>query len=106
MTLAFFVIAISQTFHVLNQRSNTESIFSRKNEQNYLLFLTVLISISVVVVLTLISGYGNDTTKKILGINFMSWQCFIIAFLISISILPFVEICKFIKRRTNRFAFL
>ncbi len=44
MTMAFLVLSISQLFHALNQRSNTESIFARHGKINWFLFLAMFLS--------------------------------------------------------------
>ena len=43
MTMAFCVLAISQLFHALNQRSNTESIFTTGNGRNLFLFASIVL---------------------------------------------------------------
>jgi Ca2+-transporting ATPase len=69
MTMAFLTIAISQTFHSLNMRSNTISIFSKDNQKNLLLPLLMSTSIILIVILAMISMYGHG--NSILGMNQM-----------------------------------
>lgn len=47
MTMAFCVLAISQLFHALNQRSNTESIFTTGNGRNLFLFASIVLSLGI-----------------------------------------------------------
>jgi Ca2+-transporting ATPase len=69
MTMAFLTIAISQTFHSLNMRSNTISIFSKDNQKNLLLPTLMGASIGLIVILAIVSMYANAT--PILGMNQM-----------------------------------
>jgi Ca2+-transporting ATPase len=69
MTLAFLTIAISQTFHSLNMRSNTISIFSKANQRNLLLPLLMGASIGLIIILAMVSMYAN--AAPILGMNQM-----------------------------------
>jgi magnesium-transporting ATPase (P-type) len=71
MTMAFLTIAISQTFHALNMRSNTISIFSKANQRNLLLPILMGASILVIVILAMISMYAN--AAPILGMNQMNY---------------------------------
>jgi magnesium-transporting ATPase (P-type) len=70
MTMAFLTIAISQTFHALNMRSNTISIFSKENQKNLLLPLLMGASILVIIILAMISMYAN--AAPILGMEAMN----------------------------------
>ncbi|MDO4308961.1 MAG: cation-translocating P-type ATPase [Eubacteriales bacterium] len=54
MTMAFLVLAISQLLHALNQRSNTESIFSTGNGHNPHLFNSIAGSALVLAIVLLV----------------------------------------------------
>lgn len=54
MTMAFLVLSISQLLHALNQRSNTESIFSTGNGHNPHLLLSIVASALVLVMILLV----------------------------------------------------
>ena len=54
MTMAFLVLAISQLLHALNQRSNTESIFSTGNGHNPHLFNSIAGSALVLAVIFMV----------------------------------------------------
>jgi Ca2+-transporting ATPase len=73
MTMAFLVISISQVFHSFNQQSDSISIFSKENQFNKLLPLLSGVAFVIVIILAMISMYGNAT--KVLGMNQMSYQC-------------------------------
>lgn len=51
MTMAFLVLSISQLLHALNQRSNTESIFSTGNGHNPHLLLSIVMSALVLMII-------------------------------------------------------
>lgn len=54
MTMAFLVLSVSQLLHALNQRSNTESIFSTGNGHNPHLLLSIVASALVLIMILLI----------------------------------------------------
>ena len=54
MTMAFLVLSISQLLHALNQRSNTESIFSTGNGHNPHLLLSIVMSALVLMIIILV----------------------------------------------------
>lgn len=54
MTMAFLVLSISQLLHALNQRSNTESIFSTGNGHNVHLLLSIVASALVLLIILLV----------------------------------------------------
>lgn len=47
MTMTFIVVAVGQLAHSLNQRSNELSLFSRKQEVNWYLYLAVGVSLAI-----------------------------------------------------------
>ena len=93
-TMAFTVLAISQMLHAINQRSNTDSIFTKGNGHNKYLFFSLLSSFVLLLIILFVPVIRNIFSLTIL--KPIEW-----AITIGLSILPviFVEITKFIKRK-------
>ena len=93
-TMAFTVLAISQMLHAFNQRSNTDSIFTKGNGHNKYLFFALLSSFVLLLIILFVPVIRNIFSLTIL--KPIEW-----AITIGLSILPviFVEITKFIKRK-------
>ena len=93
-TMAFTVLAISQMLHAFNQRSNTDSIFTKGNGHNKYLFFALLSSFVLLLIILFVPVIRNIFSLTIL--KPIEW-----AITIGLSILPviFVEITKFVKRK-------
>lgn len=93
-TMAFTVLAISQMLHAFNQRSNSDSIFTKGNGHNKYLFFALLSSFVLLLIILFVPVIRNIFSLTIL--KPIEW-----AITIGLSILPviFVEITKFIKRK-------
>ena len=93
-TMAFTVLAISQMLHAFNQRSNTDSIFTKGNGHNKYLFFSLLSSFVLLMIILFVPFFRNIFSLSVLK----PIECLIT---IGLSILPviFVEITKFIKRK-------
>lgn len=93
MTMAFLVLSISQLLHALNQRSNTESIFSTGNGHNPHLLLSIVASALVLVMILLVPYFR--TVFSLCLLTAREW-----GFVLLFSILPLfaVEISKMIIR--------
>ena len=93
-TMAFSVLAISQMLHAFNQRSNTDSIFSKGNGHNkYLLF--ALISSFLLLIIILFIPY----IRNIFSLTILKPIEWVITLLLSLLPVLLVEITKFIKRK-------
>ncbi|MCI6189034.1 MAG: calcium-translocating P-type ATPase, PMCA-type [Clostridium sp.] len=98
MTMAFCVLAISQLFHALNQRSNTESIFTKGNGHNLFLFGAMILSFGILVLVLFIPPLQSFFCLVSLKIN--EW---IMVLLLSLLPLVLVEITKiFIRLRRKK----
>lgn len=93
MTMAFLVLAISQLFHALNQRSNTQSAFTTKNGHNKYLFMAMVVS-GVILALTISVPYLREFFS-LTTLSFDEWK---IVGVFSLVPLVLVEITKLIKR--------
>lgn len=93
MTMAFLVLAISQLFHALNQRSNTESVFSRHEQINWYLFASMMMSGAILAAIVCIPKL--ETFFRLTMLNAVQWQ--IVAFF-SLLPLALVELTKLVSR--------
>lgn len=92
-TMAFSVLAISQMLHAFNQRSNTDSIFTKGNGHNKYLFFALLSSFVLLLIILFVPVIRNIFSLTVL--KPIEW-----VITIGLSILPvvLVELTKFIKR--------
>lgn len=97
MTMAFLVLSISQLLHALNQRSNTESIFSTGNGHNIYLFVSVFASAVVLILITAIPYF-----REIFTLARLSGQERLYVALFSVLPLAAVEIQKLFIRHYHR----
>ena len=93
MTMAFAVIALSQLLHALNQRSNTESIFSRGNGHNPMLFAMIGASLFISAAVLFI-----PPLQSFFNFTFLSWEQYLIVLALSVAPLVCVEISKLVIR--------
>jgi Ca2+-transporting ATPase len=97
MTMAFLVLAISQLLHSLNQRSNTDSIFSTGNNHNKALFGTMVISAIVLAFIML-----TPALRIFFSLTLLTSAEWAITFGLSLLPLVLVEITKLIKRLISK----
>lgn len=93
MTMAFLVLAISQLLHALNQRSNTESIFSSGNGHNKHLFISIIVSALFISIIMFV-----PSLRDIFGLVLLSNKELWIVALFSVFPLLAVELSKTIIR--------
>ena len=93
-TMAFSVLAISQMLHAFNQRSNTDSIFTKGNGHNKYLLFALLSSFVLLLIILFVPVIRNIFSLSIL--KPIEWS---ITFGLSILPVVLVEITKFIKRK-------
>lgn len=93
MTMAFLVLAISQLFHALNQRSNTESVFSRQGRVNWFLFLAMLLSGAILAAVVCLPSL--ESFFSLVMLNAKQWE---VVMLFSLLPLALVEITKLFYR--------
>lgn len=90
MTMTFIVIGVGQLANSLNQRSNKLSLFSRKQEVNWYLFLAVGVSLAIACAVLLIPPLRSFFHLSVL--NALQW---FIAIILAVSPLIIGEITKF-----------
>lgn len=97
MTMAFLVLSISQLLHALNQRSNTESVFSTGNGHNLHLFYSIAAS-ALVLALILLIPY----LRTVFGLTRISAKEWGVVALFSVLPLLAVELTKAVMRRKQK----
>ncbi|GMO13787.1 MAG: cation-translocating P-type ATPase [Mycoplasmoidaceae bacterium] len=102
MTMAFLVMAISQSLHAFNQQSNTISIFTKKNKQNKWLYISVGISLLIIIALIFTGVYGGDKVQHLLGISKFTGIELVIIISLSVFIIPLGEIAKCFERKLTK----
>ena len=95
--MAFCVLAISQLFHALNQRSNTESIFTTGNGRNLFLFASIVLSLGILTIVLFVPSFKNFFS--LVSLKFNEW---IIVTLLSLLPLALVEITKVFIRLNKK----
>lgn len=96
MTMAFLTLSMLEMFHSLNMRSIDKSIFSLKTKNNKL-YLCILGSFLATVIVLYV-----PFLRDAFGFGHISLVEFGIALLISVLIIPIVEIEKLLGRRFRR----
>lgn len=97
MTMSFLVLSISQLLHALNQRSNTESIFSGGNGRNLYLLLSIVAS-ALVLLLILVIPYF----RMVFSLTLLTAKEWLIVLLYAVLPLIGVEISKLLVRMYRR----
>ena len=96
MTMAFLALSLTETFHAFNMRSLRGSIFTMDN-QNWYLWGAMAVSI----LLTLAAIYV-PFLRDAFGFAYIAPKLFGQGALLSVSIIPAVEIIKWVERRTMK----
>ncbi len=96
MTMAFLVLSISQLLHALNQRSNTESIFSTGNGHNFYLFLSIIASAAVLALIVIVPYF-----REVFALTLLSGTEWLYVALFSMLPLAAVELTKAFLRMGN-----
>ncbi len=94
ITMAFLTLSMTEVFHSFNMRSRRQSVFALKSH-NKLLWITMLISflLTTIVVLTPVGSIFSFTDIGLLE--------YAIGVGLAITIIPIVELIKFIQRKTG-----
>ena len=96
MTMAFLTLSLVEIFHSFNMRSRRKSIFAMKYHNKMLwgsMALSLVLTTAVIYVPFLANAFGFET------ISIMEYG---VAVLLAFSILPIMEIIKFIQRKLNK----
>ncbi len=96
MTMAFVALSMTEIFHAFNMRSRRASVFSLKSH-NKTLWLSMILALA----LTLIVLFVHPVAV-LFGFTEITVVEFLIAMGIALTIIPIVEIVKFIQRKLKR----
>ena len=97
MTMAFGVISCSQLVHVLNQRSNVESVFAKGNGHNKVLFFAMAGSAAIMACILFI-----PPIQAFFSLKFLTWEQYLISAALALMPLLIVEIAKAVQRATAK----
>lgn len=97
MTMAFLVLSISQLLHALNQRSNTESIFSTGNGSNKYLFTSIIVSAAVLMLIIAVPYF-----RQVFSLTVLTGRQRLYVALFAVLPLAAVELQKLITRNLRR----
>ncbi len=93
ITMAFLTMSMAEVFHSLNMRSQRGSIFSLKSHNRYL-FLAMAVSFLLTVAVIYVPFLRDAFSFKHISLHEFS-----VSMLLSISVIPIVEIVKFFQRK-------
>lgn len=94
-TMAFVTMSMAEIFHSLNMRSQRGSIFGLKTKNRMMTFSTIgslVVTALVCEVPFLASLFGFATVE---------WNEYLVALLLSVCVIPIVELVKLIQRRVG-----
>ena len=96
MTMAFLTMSMCEIFHSFNMRSATESIFTllRQGNHNWILVGTMVASLVLTTCLIEVPFLADA-----FGFTPISYVEYGISLLLAISIIPLVELIKYIQRK-------
>ena len=95
-TMAFLTLSLVEIFHAYNMRSRRASIFSIRWQNKWLwgaMAVSFVLSIAVVALPFLRPAFGFAA---------LTFEQFIIAFVLALLIIPIVELVKLLKRRLGK----
>lgn len=96
MTMAFLTLSMAEIFHSFNMRSRRESIFRMKNHNMYLtgaMVLSFILSTAVIYIPFLAKAFDFAP---------ISAAEYAVSIALAISVIPIVEIIKFIQRKIEK----
>ncbi|MGN0106162.1 MAG: cation-translocating P-type ATPase [Hominilimicola sp.] len=99
MTMAFLVLSISQLLHALNQRSNTESIFSSGNGRNPYLLISIVASVLVLMLVLFVPYFRTVFSLSLLSAK--EWRIVILFSVLPLLAVEFSKVLIRIKRKTK-----
>ncbi|MGN0180437.1 MAG: cation-translocating P-type ATPase [Monoglobaceae bacterium] len=99
MTMAFLVLSISQLLHALNQRSNTESIFSSGNGRNPYLLISIVASALVLMLVLFVPYFRTVFSLSLLSAK--EWRIVILFSVLPLLAVEFSKMLIRIKRKTK-----
>ena len=95
MTMAFLTMNMAEVFHAFNMRSAQKSIFSLKKQNKYL-FASLISGLILTTVVMYVPFLSNA-----FGLEHINMFEYATAMILGISVIPIVELVKFIQRRSD-----
>ncbi len=96
MTMAFLTMSMCEIFHSFNMRSQRKSVFSLKG-QNKVLWAAMIGSLILTTLLLEV-----DFLTSAFGFTHADLREYVIAMALAFSVIPIVEIVKFVQRKTAK----
>ncbi len=96
MTMAFVALSMTEIFHAFNMRSRRASVFSLKSH-NKMLWLSMLLALGLTLLVLFVPFIA-----EMFGFTQITFVEFMTAVGIAFTILPLVELIKFIQRKLKR----
>ena len=96
MTMAFLTMSMAEIFHSFNMRSQRGSIFKMKSH-NISLYAAMIGSLALTTAVIYIPFFS-----RMFKLSSISLTEYLVALLLAFSVIPIVEIVKFIQRRLKR----
>lgn len=96
ITMAFLTMSMAEIFHSLNLRSQRNSIFTMKSTNKYLFFAMILALILTTAVIEV------PLIAALFDFEVISLKEYAIAISLAVSVIPIVELVKWIQRRTSK----
>lgn len=96
MTMAFLTMSLAEIFQSFNMRSQRGSLFSMKKQNKWLLGAAILALVLTTVVIE-VPILAKAFEFEVIGV-----QEYAIAFVLGVSIIPLVEIVKFVQRMLSK----
>lgn len=96
MTMAFLSMSMAEIFHAFNMRSRHNSIFAMKYHNKYLyaaMILSLILTSTVIFIPALAKAFEFEP---------ISFNEYIVAMALAFSMIPAVELIKFIQRKTRK----
>jgi Ca2+-transporting ATPase len=95
-TMAFLTLSMTEMFHAFNARSISHSVFSLKKQNKYL-WGAFLFSLLTTLVVIYVPGLNTS-----FGFSAIDWKEYLIAVALAITVIPFVELSKWITRKVRK----
>lgn len=96
MTMAFLTLSMTEIFHAFNMRSRRESVFSLSSQN---IFLWYAMAVSLICTVTVIYVPFLSSAFEFEHISFLEYS---ISILLAFTIIPFVELIKYIQLKIYR----
>ena len=96
MTMAFLTMSMCEIFHSFNMRSQRKSVFSLKTH-NKVLWAAMIGSLLLTTLVLEV-----PVLAKAFGFAVLGWEQYIIALALAVTVIPIVELVKFIQRHLGK----